>query len=390
MRRRARVLLVIAVSVGLLASLAWLARPTTPARPASLQPVLPAASEPPEAVSSADALPASAPLSAEAANRARRDELWCKLISQREPERSAVEDDAPQLPRERPEGKLMAEAREDLVQRWSAQLQAQGDERSRALALRLRALGKEPLPVDSEARHQLIALAQTTSLPEVYAWAHQSCSGDASCEAQLPARQFLRLDPGNRYALDLVFSEAARDGDLQAQREVLYQAGIAPGSNDYGAEAIRMLGALPLKDDGPEPAAASMLYVQIGLMNMPNFAPVTRYCKAEGPDQADRRALCVQAAQTRGRQAKTLLDLGLSRGLARVSGDEALAASLTRDYDALMKAHQDASSQMLEIWASDGTCAAGAIMLKQMYTVMTQGELAWARARLAAASAAAR
>jgi len=147
MRRRARVLLVI-VSVSLLAGLAWLAKSTMPARPDSLQSALPAASEPRKAALAVleEALPDSAPLSAEAARRARRDELWCKLISQRAPASSASEDDASQLTPARPEDKLLAEAREDLMQRWSAQLQSRGDERSRALALRLQALSSDPVP----------------------------------------------------------------------------------------------------------------------------------------------------------------------------------------------------------------------------------------------------
>ncbi len=345
--------------------------------------------------SAAASLPTSSPVAADpqASARERRDRLWCELASRPRPSATAPEGEAASAV-ESPADQLMAEAREDLVQRWVAQLTARGDERSRALALRLQALGADPIiPGDSEARRQLIALASTTASPEVFVWAHQSCFGDRACEAQLPARQLLRLAPGNRYAMDLVFNEAARDGDVQAQREALYQAGIAPYSDDYNAAAIRMLGGLPVRDEGPESTVVTMFYVRIGFGNLPNFSATTRYCKADtanSADQADRRALCVQASRTRSRQAQSLLDLGLARALARSAGDMSLAASLAKDFDSLQKGLMDSSESLMEVLGRGDVCAAGGIMRKRQYEVMTVGEIAFVRARMAAASAAAR
>ena len=371
---------------------AWFFRPGKPAPPqAGVSAPIANAPVPASMPSAAASVPTSASVATDpqALARERRDRLWCELESRPRPSASAPDGEAASTP-ESPADQLMAEAREDLVQRWSAQLMARGDERSRAMALRLQALGTGPVPGDSQARRQLIALASTTASPEVFVWAHQSCFGDRACEAQLPARQLLRLAPGNRYAMDLVFNEAARDGDVQGQREALYQAGIAPYSDDYNAAAIRMLGSLPVRDEGPESTVVTMLYVRIGFGNLPNFSPTTRYCsKADSGDQADRRALCAKAAQTRASQAQSLLDLGLARALARSAGDAKLATSLTKEFDGLQKGLMDSSESMMEVLVRGDACAAGGILRKRQYEVMTQGEVAFVRARMAAAASAA-
>jgi len=184
-----------------------------------------------------------------------------------------------------------------------------------------------------------------------------------------------------------MFKEAARDGDLQGQRESLYQAGIAPYSDDYTAQAIRMLGALPLQDRGPEAMVASEVYRKLAWGDLPNIAPAVSYCKAPA-DQPDRRALGARAAAVHARQARTLLDLALAKGLAKEGGDVALDEALKNELDQLRNAMQDSSAPLMELLARGEGCAAGAIMYKQMYEVASGGELAWARARLAASATA--
>lgn len=187
--------------------------------------------------------------------------------------------------------------------------------------------------------------------------------------------------------MDLVFDEAARQGDSQGQREALYQAGMALQSDDYKAQAVRMLGALPLQERGPEARVAMEMYRKIAWGELPSIGPVVSYCKAVSSDQLDRRGLCVQAAGVHARHARTLLDLAVAKSLATSGGDTALDATLTKELDALRQLMQDSSAPLMDVLARGDVCAAEAILRRQTYELASDGELSWARARLAAGAA---
>lgn len=209
-----------------------------------------------------------------------------------------------------PDQKKFAAARQALMRDWVGRLQARGDERSLALSLRLAA--------DAESLSRLAGLARQTVDPAVYAWALQSCglAGDAC--AGLGARQWARLDPDNLQAWLDVADEAQKQGDAQALREALYQAGLARRSERYGTDMLRRLQALwggereGLRQEAELAATIGVLAAQ----PIASLRPLIAYCRATAGN-IDAQQLCAAALDALWQHGETVLDQGLALRLSR-------------------------------------------------------------------------
>ena len=192
---------------------------------------------------------------------------------------------------------------------WSARLRAKGDDQSLAAALLLE--GKR------SSRQELATLALRTRDPVVYAWAYGACAKPEDCG--LSALRWAQLDPGNARPWLLEADRAGVAGQPQAQREALYQVGLAQRNEGYlNNLRLMVLGLGEARAPGRQMAAEVM-----NSMSLPVFFAqgegTLEYCAAAQAD-ASRQPVCQAAADSIWRSASEMTDAQFALILAQGAG----------------------------------------------------------------------
>lgn len=210
-----------------------------------------------------------------------------------------------------PGAELMAEAVEQVRQRWAAALQQRGDPRSLAVAARLGGVDGD----EAAARARLQALARTSSDPMVTALALQWPCESGSCR-NIDAAQWSRLEPANLQAwLALLKDAPARR--IQDGYVLERIASEARYTRSYAREFASMLFSLP-QSGAPglqHDAEMQLIGVTVGAWPLGSWAPVMRMCRTGIADPTVFQR-CEAFAELMW-QADSMLERGLALSLAR-------------------------------------------------------------------------
>ena len=267
------------------------------------------------------------------------DKAWCNLP---EPETvpPAVAPERRQTTAEEFQQMMAADPKYQQVERewarvkadWIASLRSREDPHSQAAA--------DLLDGSESAKRHLLDLGRNSSDPVLYAWAMRACDGKSSCE--LSAQRWVQLDPGNQMPWLWEADQAKQRGDAQAQREALYQIGLARRNDDYGRELLRLFNELR---EAQEPGL--QMEVEAVLPTGPLFArlppgtlAILSYCGKPATGTAPLpQPVCLGAADSLWRSADNLYYAGIALGVAKrfTLADDPVWSARRKDYSELEK-----------------------------------------------------
>ena len=244
-------------------------------------------------------------------------------------------------------------------------------------------------------REGLAGTAAAGSDPVVYAWAYRACHMDAPASvgetappgpacAQLSARQWARLDPGNAVPWLAIAREARRSGDRALIDEAMHQIAQAERVDDgFGRLAGQFADAFVT--DSRLEATTDLTVAAIGfeaVQVMPNVFEIISYCKTEELGDANRAQTCDRLARSLVDRSDTLSSglVGLAIG-RRLGWSEARLGALTDERSAMMGA---ALRVIAGAPGETGSCASLRQTLQWMHEVGEHGEVATMRRHVAA------
>lgn len=210
---------------------------------------------------------------------------------------------------------VLAQAREQVRQRWVQALRQQGDPRSLALAEYLGPGEEAPAEEKDASRRRLQALASSTSDPMLTALALMRPCATRGC-VNVEASQWSRLEPQNLQAW-LALLRGAPDRTLSLDYVMERMASQGQVTQAYDAEALHRLLALPQATESGLQAEAEM-QVLVGVAaswQIGSLAPINRACR-EPSLPAGRLARCEAIAEVLWRGGD-LFSRGMALGLAR-------------------------------------------------------------------------
>jgi len=238
-------------------------------------------------------------------------------------------------------------------------LAARSDDRDRALGLHLQALGAGNAAADAWVRDHgkcadgdeacssamsaaaaaaaaagqsaLARLASTTSDPEVYALAMQSCvvSSAGDC-ALLSYAQWARIEPDNAVPWLYLAAEAQGRHDGSGLQAAIARAAAARYSNNYWESESRLVASDTFAAQ-PEPIQVLLTVQLIGVQAayaLPPIQVIGQYCRA--PMQADAE-VCTNLASLLIAHSRTAIEIYLGGRIAERLGWTDPRVSILRD-----------------------------------------------------------
>jgi hypothetical protein len=232
--------------------------------------------------------------------------------------------------------------------KWRTALLNSSDLRARAVGLVLQsdrgADGESSAAQADISRAELVQLAAGTTDPTVYALALGQCARSSStvtasaCSRLTPA-QWARLDPDNAEAWISVAQAARQAGDSNAEVAAIEKAAAAPRIENPGESLLSLAQAELPVDIAPfeQESLATELIGYEAAWARPEITELRQYCSVDAmrSDQIHRQ--CNAVAELLVNNGKTLLDMGIGRGIGqRVGWPESRVNELVRERDALL------------------------------------------------------
>jgi hypothetical protein len=236
-------------------------------------------------------------------------------------------------------------------------------------------------------RTALVRLAQSSTDPQIYAWAYRSCSdpapgSESPCQL-VTSEQWARLDAANAEPWLIIAAEAEKRGDASTLDDAMFHVASAERQEQgWGALPAMLIehappgetylmGALALATDGFGIDAAAGVPYQTA----------TKYCNARNLADANRRETCEGVATLLVERSNTLLERAIGIGMARRLGwPQERIRSIEEERDALYEAATREAPSIVEL----GSCKDARRALDHFREIGAQGELGSARSALAA------
>jgi hypothetical protein len=239
----------------------------------------------------------------------------------------------------------------DTDARWKAALISSADNRARAVGLFLETatLGNRSMAQpDGSSRDALAELAMSSGDPAIYGIAVRACNAYAegtsagSCQ-QISVAEWARVDPTNAVPWLLLANQARSKSDRPGEIAAFSEAAKATEVNSY-ASSLYGFAQSEIPSDAT-PVERSYLAVELigyeAAWPTPEYAEIGKgYCTADAVLDHDVREACSSVAELIVSHGKTILDIGIGRGLGRrVGWPPDRVAELTREIQLISDSH---------------------------------------------------
>jgi hypothetical protein len=236
-------------------------------------------------------------------------------------------------------------------------------------------------------RTALVRLAQSSTDPQIYAWAYRSCNdpalgSEAPCQL-ITSAQWARLDASNGAPWLFLAAEAEKRGDASALDDAMFHVASAERQEQGW-------GVLPAMLIEHAPPGETYLTGAFGLAGeafgvdaagTAPYATATKYCVARNLADANRRETCEGVATLLVERSNTFLERAIGIGMAkRLGWPQERIRSIEEERDALYEAATREASSTVEL----SSCKDVRRALDHFREIGAHGELGSARNALAA------
>lgn len=175
-------------------------------------------------------------------------------------------------------------------------------------------------------RATLVRLAQSSSDPQIYAWAYRSCnaldpSAEGTCQL-ITAEQWARLDPTNARPWLAVASEAERRQDTATLDDAMFHVASAERMEaGWGQLPLALIEHVP-PGETHLVGALELAIEAIGVdgIGLPAYQTATKYCGAKLLADANRRETCERIAGLLVDRSTTLMDRNIGSSMGKRLG----------------------------------------------------------------------
>jgi hypothetical protein len=233
----------------------------------------------------------------------------------------------------------------------------------------------------------LVQLAQSSTDPQVYAWAYRACvvsgsSAESPCQL-VTTEQWARLDPTNAMPWLFMAAEADKRGDADGVNDAMFHVANAERQDTgWGALVAQVIQHAPA-GDAHLGESLNLVFETLGIeASAPGpYAMPSKYCGVGNLADANRRETCEGIATVLLQKSRTLLDRGIGLGIARRLGwPPEQIKSLEDEQEALSAAVGSATPHVID----EGSCAELHHALDHFRDLGVYGELETARRAVAA------
>lgn len=233
----------------------------------------------------------------------------------------------------------------------------------------------------------LVQLAQSSTDPQVYAWAYRSCNEfgstvESPCQL-VTTEQWARLDPTNATPWLFMAAEAEKRGDLDGLDDAMFHVAHAERQDTgWGALVAQFVEHAP-PGDAHLGDALNVALEAIGFEAAAPFPYFTasKYCSAGALADANRRETCEGIATVLMQKSRTLMDYSIGLGMAkRLGWPQEQIKSLGDEQEALYAAVGSATPHVVD----EANCKELRQALDHFRDLGVYGELETARRAVAA------